>query len=164
MPNFLHALRRAALRVRAVLLHRALEHDMQTEMRDHLDQATERYIARGMSLRDAQLAARREFGNLSALQEEGRDARGARWLDELEGDLRFAFRYFARHKATVAIIVGVLALGTGANALIFSTFQSQFLRPPPAIPNDDVETRIWALERPTRTASWEARRDRKSVV
>jgi hypothetical protein len=62
-----------------------------------------------------------------------------------------------RHKAGVAIIVTVLALGTGANALIFSTFQAQFLRPAPALSDDDSRARIWALERATQTARWEPR-------
>src|SRR5687767_4386593 len=59
------------------------------------------------------------------------------------------------HKATVAIIVAVLALGTGANALIFSMFQSEFVRPAPAVPNDVGLTRIWGLQRATTTARWE---------
>ena len=91
------------------------------------------------------------------LQEEARDARGARWVDALGGDLQFAFRYFARHKATTGITIVVIALGTGANTLIFSTFQAQFLRPAPAVPEDDARTRIWAQERPTHTARWQPR-------
>jgi predicted permease len=78
-------------------------------------------------------------------------------VDSVAGDLRFAFRYFARHKATVVIIVAVLALGTGANTMIFSMFQSEFLRPAPAVPDDDAQARIWAQERATRTAPWEPR-------
>jgi putative ABC transport system permease protein len=77
--------------------------------------------------------------------------------DSLRGDLRFALRYFARHKATVAIIVVVLALATGANAMIFSIFQAQFLRPAPAVPDDAAHARVWALERATTTARWERR-------
>lgn len=150
-------LRRAFLRLRAVFLRRDLENDMQAEMRQHLDRTTERLVARGLSPDDARIAARREFGNVSAIQEEARDARGARWLDALEGDLRFAFRYFGRHKATVSIIVAVLALGTGANALIFSTFQAQFIRPAPAVPDDNAQVRLWSLERRTRTARFEPR-------
>jgi predicted permease len=142
------------LNLRAIFFRRALESDMQAEMREHLDCATERYIARGMSETDARRAALREFGNVAMLQEEARDARGARWVGTLAGDLRFALRYFARHKATTAITVAVLALGTGANTLIFSTFQAYFLRPAPAVPENDAHVRIWAQERPTRTARW----------
>src|SRR4051812_8824157 len=147
----------ATRQLRAVVRRRALERDMQIEMREHHDRATERYVARGMTPGDARLAARREFGNVTVLQEEGRDARGARWLDALGSDVRFAFRYFARHKGTTAIITTVLALATGGNTLIFSTFQAQFLRPAPAVPTYDGQARIWSRERPTRTAAWKTR-------
>ncbi|HMC53844.1 MAG TPA: ABC transporter permease [Gemmatimonadaceae bacterium] len=150
-------LRRALLRLRAVLGRRTLESEMQHEMREHLDRATDRFVARGMTPEDARLAARREFGNVTVIEEEARDARGARWIDALGGDLRFAFRYFARHRGTVAIIVAVLALGTGANALIFSIYQSEFVRPAPAVPSNDGLARIWTQERATRTARWNER-------
>jgi predicted permease len=145
------------LKLRSIFRRRALDDDMQAEMRHHIERTTERLVARGMSTADARLAARNEFGNITVLQEEGRDARGARWMDELSGDLRFAFRYFARHKATVAIIVTVLALATGGNTLIFSIFQAQFLRPAPAVPNDNAHARIWGQERASRTARLERR-------
>lgn len=153
----MNPLRQAAHRLRAIFARRGLEHDMQAEMREHLDRATERFVARGMSRADAQLAARREFGNVGVLQEEARDARGGRWIEAVIADARFALRYFARHKATTAIIVIVLALGTGANAMIFSLFQSQFLRPAPAVPDNAAHVRIWAVERANRTASWDPR-------
>jgi putative ABC transport system permease protein len=77
--------------------------------------------------------------------------------DNLVVDIRFAVRYFARHKATTAIIVAVVALSTGADTLIFSTFQAEFLRPAPAVPANDALARIWAQERPTRTGGWRLR-------
>ena len=149
--------RRAALRLRAIVGRGTLDDDMQEEMRQHLDRATQRFMARGMSRRDAELAARREFGNVSVLQEEARDARGGRWVDDIVADARFARRYFARHKATTALIVVVLALGTGANTLIFSVFQAHFVRPAPAMPDDAAFARIVGQERATRTARWQKR-------
>ena len=146
-----------ARRARAVVARRALERDMQEEMHEHLERAAERFVARGMSPADARLAAQREFGNVGVLQEEARDARGARWVDAIVGDTRFALRYFARHKATTSIIIAVIALGTGANTLIFSICQAQFLRPAPAVPDDRVQARIWGQERATRTARWQLR-------
>ena len=79
-------------------------------------------------------------------------------LTSLVGDVRFALRYFARHKAITGILIGVLALGTGANTLIFSIFQAQFLRPAPLVPDDPTHARIYAQQRPTATASWDPRR------
>ena len=80
------------------------------------------------------------------------------WVNALTNDLRFAARYFARHAATTAILVAVIALGTGANALVFSIVQSQFFRPAPGVPDNDVSSLIWAQERVTRTAEWRPRR------
>jgi predicted permease len=150
-------LRRLWLRIRAIIRGRALESNMQEEMRQHLDRATERLMARGLSQDEARLAARREFGNLTVLEEEARDARGMRWIDAITGDLRFAFRYFSRNKLTVAIIVGVFALGIGANTALVTTIQSQFQRPAPVVPNDDALVRIWGQQRATRTAKWRER-------
>jgi len=150
-------LRRTWLRLRALLGRRTLENDMQDEMRQHLDLAAQRYEARGMAPEDARLAARREFGNSTLLEEEGRDARGARWVDALRGDARFAIRYFARHKATTAIIVSVIALATGMNTFMFSVLQSQFFRAAPAMGNDASVVRVHADERATRAGAFQAR-------
>ena len=79
-------------------------------------------------------------------------------IDALIGDLRFATRYFARHAVTTAILVAVIALGTGANALVFSIVQSQFFRPAPAVPEDESNALIWPMERETQTAEWKPRR------
>src|SRR3954462_3821936 len=72
-------------------------------------------------------------------------------------DLRFAFRYFARHRAATVLIATVIALGVGANTVIFSIFQAQFLRPAPGLARDDALTRLWAQERATRTGVWQTR-------
>ena len=75
-------------------------------------------------------------------------------LRSLAHDVRFAIRYFSRHKATTAIIVAVLTLATGANILIFSLFQGLFLRPAPQVPQDPAHALVRMQERPTPTASW----------
>ena len=157
MPNPYLALRTALIRLRAIVFRRSDNDAMQAEMREHLERATARLVARGMSEAAARLEARREFGNVTVHQEDAREARGTRWIDDVAGDARFALRYFGRHKATTAIIVIVIALGTGANTLIFSIFQSEFMRPAPAVPDNASHARVWVRERPTRTAKWQSR-------
>jgi predicted permease len=76
-------------------------------------------------------------------------------LQSLASDVRFALRYFSRHKATTVIIIAVLALATGANTLTFSLFQGMFLRPAPHVPNDPAHALVWMQERPRPTASWD---------
>jgi hypothetical protein len=48
--------------LRAVVRRGRLEREMHAEMAAHIAQAADRFMARGMSERDALLAARREFG------------------------------------------------------------------------------------------------------
>jgi putative ABC transport system permease protein len=78
-------------------------------------------------------------------------------MSQLSGDLRFALRYFGRNKATAAIVIAVLALGIGANTVIFSALQAEILRPAPAVPDDDQLVRLWATQRDNPTARWNER-------
>src|SRR6185295_15657385 len=104
-PPMLLRLRR---RLRAVFGRAANEREMLDEMALHVERTTERLMARGLSEHDARLAARREFGNVGVLQEEARDVRGARWIESLTGDVRFALRHFSRRPLHVLTIVCVL--------------------------------------------------------
>jgi predicted permease len=142
----------ALLRARALLGRRSLERDMKEELRAHLEQAEARFIARGMSRRDAHNAALREFGNVAAIEEDARDARGTRVLESMMADVRFALRYFARKPLTTVTIVLVLALGIGVNTALFSMWQSITMRPAAGVPKDDAHVRIWALQQKTRGA------------
>ena len=60
-----------------------------------------------------------------------RDARGSRPLEDLVGDVRFAFRSFNRSRAFTMTAVLVLALGIGANTAIFSAVRAVVLKPLP---------------------------------
>ena len=46
-------------------------------------------------------------------------------------DLRYTFRWLARQKASTALVASMLALGIGANVVVFSLVNAFFLRPFP---------------------------------
>ena len=129
-------------RLRAVFRRRALDREMRDEMALHLERATERLMARGMSEAEARDAARREFGNVAVLQEEARDIRGARWIESLSADIRFALRHFSRTPITAITLVLVLGLGIGVNSVVFSVLQAFILRAPPGVAADESLVRV----------------------
>ena len=128
--------------LRAVALRGRMEREMHEEMAAHIDQAAARFIARGMSAREAQLAARREFGHVSDLQEHARDARGGQWVENLRRDMKYAFRYYARTPLTTVTIVLTLALGIGFASAVFSVINGVLTRPAPGVPNDPALVKI----------------------
>ncbi|HUF51391.1 MAG TPA: ABC transporter permease, partial [Longimicrobiales bacterium] len=134
------------LSFRALFMRRRLEREMREEMSAHIASATARNIARGMLPAAAAKAAQREFGNIDYLQEQARDARGARWIDALRGDVRFAFRHFARTPLATFTMIVVLAGGIGANTVLFTVFHSILTLPGPGIPRDESIVRVRGTE------------------
>jgi predicted permease len=115
------------------LKRRRLDHDdFDEEIRAHLAIAAEERIAEGADRKSAQQASLKEFGNVLLTTEAARRVWTPRWLDalhELTSDARYALRSLAKKPAFSLTVVGVLALGIGLNAAVFTMLKGIVLSP-----------------------------------
>ena len=123
--------RRLRSMARSLAQRDSLEREMHDEMQYHLERATERLMARGLSAEAAYAEARREFGNVSHIQQEGRDARPGRWIEDAAQDVRVALRRMRRAPALTTAIVLTIGLGLGAAAAIFTASNAALVDPLP---------------------------------
>lgn len=137
--NPFHLIRR---RLRALFRRQTLERDMIEEMRFHLDQRTADQLSDGLAPDEARYAAQRRFGHLDRLQEEARELRGWRWLENLTMDLRLAVRSLQKSPAFTLLAVLTLALGIGANTAMFGMIQTILFKPLP-YPDSDRVVRLY---------------------
>lgn len=119
------------LRIRGSLRDDGLTGEMDEEFRFHLDQATARNLALGMSPDAARREALRAFGRLESHRLEGGDEQRSRWLEGLAHDVRMAGRVFRRSPGFALLVMLLIALGVGGNAAIFSVVNGVLLKPLP---------------------------------
>jgi predicted permease len=105
--------------------------DLSEEIQQHLDEKAEALMTEGMSREEAQRAARREFGNVTRIQEHGREAWMSPLAERLWADLRFAIRQLCRNLGFSLTAILTLALGIGATTAVFSLVNTILLRPLP---------------------------------
>ena len=90
--------------------------DVTVSIQEHLAEKVEELMAGGMSKRDAESIARREFGDVTLIEE--RSCEVWQWpsVESIFADVRYAVRGLVHAPGLAAIAILTLALGIGLNS------------------------------------------------
>ena len=105
--------------------------ELDEEVRSHLEMAARERVARGEDAREAEQAARREFGNVGLVKEITQDAWGWKWLRDVAEDSRYGMRMLAKNRGFAIVAILSLALGIGATTAMFSVVYGVLMNPYP---------------------------------
>jgi predicted permease len=109
---------------------RRLYNDLSEEIRAHLDEKIDELVASGMPRKEAAAAVRREFGNLTLVEEDSRSIWQWPSLENFFMDVRFCARALRKNLGFTAVAVLTLALGIAVNATMFSLVSAFLLARP----------------------------------
>src|SRR5215471_15464537 len=114
--------------LRNLLSTQSVEQDLDQEVRSHLQLLVDENIRAGMSLKQAERAARMELGGAEQVKEQVREARFGNWLHSLISDCRFGLRQLHKNPGFTLTVILTLALSVGANTAIFSLVNALLIK------------------------------------
>src|SRR6266513_6240158 len=120
---------------------RALDAQLDSELRFHIEELTEANVAAGLTPEEARRRAVLEFGGREQIKEELRDVHRVSIIESTLANLKSAFRFIRKSPSFSITVILTLALGIGANSAVFSAIDTVLLRPLP-FPDGDQLMRL----------------------
>ena len=136
-------------RLRALARGRTVERELDEELRFHVDHEIDKYVAAGLSRREATRKARLIFGGVDQIKEDCRDARGITFVETVMQDLRYGVRTVKRAPVFAITAIVTIALSTAALATVFTLGHTLFYRELPVDRPGELVTVTATRGRPT---------------
>lgn len=125
-------------RLRVLFDKESIEHEMDSEMRFHLEMEIQQHVEAGVDPKEARRRALVAFGGVERHKERARDVRGARVLDDLVQDTRIALRSFAKQPGFVITAVATLGIGIGGSVAMFGVLEASLFQSLPYPASDEL--------------------------
>ncbi|HEU4687017.1 MAG TPA: permease prefix domain 1-containing protein, partial [Vicinamibacterales bacterium] len=108
-----------------------VDRELRRELDFHIAERIDHLHGEGMSLDEARLAARKQFGNALRIREETHEMNNIGWLERLTHDLRVTLRMIRTSPGFALAAIVTLALGIGSTTAVFSVVNAVLIRPLP---------------------------------
>ena len=107
--------------------------ELSESIREHLDEKIADLMDRGMTWEQAENNARREFGNVTNIEERSREVWQWPTLESVWADVKYAIRQLTKSTAFATTAMLTLALGIGATTAIFTLVHAVLLKSLPVV-------------------------------
>ena len=122
--------------LRQLFTRRHRYNELSESIREHLEEKIADLTDHGMTREQAEQAARRDFGNVTVIEERSREVWQWPTLESLWADTKYALRRLRKTPRFTTIALLTLALGIGANTGIFTLLDAVLLKSLP-LPNPE---------------------------
>lgn len=118
---------------------RRSDDDFRAEVEAHLQLEIDQLIEEGVEPKEAEVLARRRFGNVTRTRERFYESSRWMWIEHIVRSAAYALKQMKGAPVSTAAILLSLALGVGLNVAIFSIADRVVLR---SLPVDDPQTLV----------------------
>lgn len=115
--------------IKQLLARRRKYNELSETIREHLEEKIADLMDDGMTRENAERAARREFGNITLIEQRSREVWQWPTLEGTLRDFRYSVRRLSKSPGFTATVLLTLGLGIGANIAVYSLVDAVLLRP-----------------------------------